>query len=91
VVSLSKSLGLSVLYRTDFIVISTVSDYSMETVVRSPVEAEDTSSSLCVQTNSEAHPASCTVGTGGHFLGGKARPERDADYLPSSSAEVENE
>jgi hypothetical protein len=34
------------------------------TRVRSPTEAEDFSSSPCVQTGSEAHPASCTMGTG---------------------------
>jgi hypothetical protein len=33
--------------------------------VRSPVEAKDFSSSHCVQTGSGAHPASCTMGTGG--------------------------
>jgi hypothetical protein len=40
--------------------------------VRSPVGAKDFSSSLCVQTGSGAHPASCTVGTGGPFPGGKS-------------------
>jgi hypothetical protein len=59
--------------------------------VRSPTEAEDFSSSLYVQTGSEAHPASCKMGTGGPFPGGKARQGRDADYSPPSSAEVENE
>jgi hypothetical protein len=59
--------------------------------VRSPVGEEDFSSILCVQTGSGAHPASCTMGTGGPFPGGKARPGRDADHLPPSSAEVENE
>jgi hypothetical protein len=54
--------------------------------VRYPTEAEDFSSSLCVQTGSGAHPASCTMGTGG-----KARPERDADHSPPSSVEVKNE
>jgi hypothetical protein len=49
------------------------------------------SSSLCVQTGSETHPASYTMGTGGPFPGGKARPGRDADHSPPSSAEVENE
>jgi len=49
------------------------------------------SCSLCVQTGSGAHPASCTMGTGGPFPGGKARPGRDADHSPPSSAEVENE
>jgi hypothetical protein len=32
--------------------------------VRSPAGAEDFSSSLCVQTGSGAHPASCPMGTG---------------------------
>jgi hypothetical protein len=31
------------------------------------------------------------MGTGGPFPGGKARPGRDADHSPSSSAEVVNE
>jgi hypothetical protein len=34
------------------------------TGVRSPTGAEDFSSTLCVQTGSGAHPASCTMGTG---------------------------
>jgi hypothetical protein len=59
--------------------------------VRSPAGAKDFSSNLCVQTGSGAHPASCTVGTGGPFPGGKARPGRDADHSPPSSAEVVNE
>jgi hypothetical protein len=52
---------------------------------------EDISSNLCVQTGSGAHPASCTVGTGGPFPGGKALPGRDADHSPPSSSEVVNE
>jgi hypothetical protein len=48
--------------------------------VRSPAGAKDFSSSLCVQTGSRAHPASCTIGTGGHFPGAKARTGRDADH-----------
>jgi hypothetical protein len=59
--------------------------------VRCPAGTKDFSSSLCVQTGSGAHPASCTMGTGGPFPGVKARPGRDADYSPPSSAEVENE
>jgi hypothetical protein len=55
--------------------------------VRSPARAKDFSSSLCVQTGSEAHPAFCTIGTGGPFPGGRARPGRDADHSPPSSAE----
>jgi hypothetical protein len=37
------------------------------------------------------HTASCTMGIRGPFPGGKARPERDADHSPPSSAEVKNE
>jgi hypothetical protein len=59
--------------------------------VRSPAGAEDFSCSLCVQTGSGAHPASCTMGTGGPFPGDKALPGRDADHSPLSSAEVVNE
>jgi hypothetical protein len=58
---------------------------------RSPTEAEDFSSRLCVQTGSGVHPASCPMGTRGPFPGSKARPERDADHSPPSSAEVKNE
>jgi hypothetical protein len=60
-------------------------------VVRSPTEAEDFSSNLCVQTGSGAHPASCIVGTGGSLPGGKGRPGRVADHSPPSSAEVKKE
>jgi hypothetical protein len=51
-----------------------VSDYELDDRaigVRSLAEAADFSSSLCVQTGSGAHPASCTMGTGGPFPGGK--------------------
>jgi hypothetical protein len=40
-----------------------------------------------VQTGSGAHPASYPTGAGALSLGVK-RPEREADYLPPSSAEV---
>jgi hypothetical protein len=59
--------------------------------VRSPTEEEDFSSNLCVQTGSGAHPVSYTMGTGGSVPGGKARPGRDADHSPPSSAEVKKE
>jgi hypothetical protein len=71
-----------------------VSDYGLDDraiEVRSPARAKDFSSILCVQTGSGAHPASCTVGAGSPFPGGKARPGRDADHSPPSSAEVEYE
>jgi hypothetical protein len=62
-----------------------MSDYGLDDRaigVRSPAGAEDFSSILCVQTGSWAHPASCTMGTGGPFPGGKARPGRYADTHP---------
>jgi hypothetical protein len=71
-----------------------VSDYGLDDRaigVRSPAGEEDFSSSFCVQTGSGAHPASCTMGTGGPFPGDKARPGRDADHSPPSSVEVVNE
>jgi hypothetical protein len=54
---------------------------------------KDFSSNLCVQTGSGAHPASCTMGTGGPFPGAKARPGRDADRWPLTpfSAKFKNE
>jgi hypothetical protein len=73
---------------------SIVSDYGLDDRaigIRSPAGAKDFFSSLCAQTGSEAHPTSCTMGTGGPFPGGKARPGRDADHSPPSSAEVVNE
>jgi hypothetical protein len=71
-----------------------VSDYGLGNRaigVRSPAGTKDLSSSLCVQTGSGAHQAPCTLGTGGTLPGGKARPGRDADHSPPSSAEVVNE
>jgi hypothetical protein len=71
-----------------------VSDYGLDyraIGVRSAADAKDFSYSLCVQTGSGAHPASSTMGAGGPFSGGKARPGRDADHSPPSSAEVVNE
>jgi hypothetical protein len=73
---------------------SIVSDYGLDDRaigVRSPAGAKDFSYSLCVQTCSGAHPASRTMGTGGPFPRAKARPGRDADHSPPSSAEVEYE
>jgi hypothetical protein len=64
-----------------------VSDYGLDDRaigVRSPARAKDFSCSLCVLTGPGAHPASCTMGTGG-------RPGHEADHSPPSSAEVVNE
>jgi hypothetical protein len=54
---------------------SIVPDYGLDDRaigVRSPAGAKDFSSSLCVQTGSGTHPASCTMGTWGPFPGGKS-------------------
>jgi hypothetical protein len=54
--------------------VSIVSGYGLDDraiEVRYPAEANDISYSLCVQTGSRAHPASCTMCTGGHFPGVK--------------------
>jgi hypothetical protein len=40
--------------------------------VRFPAGAKDFSCSLCVQTGSGAHSASCTMGTGDPLPGGKS-------------------
>jgi hypothetical protein len=69
--------------------VSIVSDYGLDDRaigVRSLAEAKDFSSSLCVQTGSGAHPASCTMGTVGPFPGGKAWLGRDADLSPPSAS-----
>jgi hypothetical protein len=61
------------------------------TRIQSPAKANYFSSSFCVQTSSEAHPAyPMGTGGGGPFPGGKARPGCDADHSPPS-AEVKNE
>jgi hypothetical protein len=71
--------------------VSIVSDYGLDDRSLIPDRGRGFSSSLCVQAGSGAHPASCTMGTRGPFTGGKARPGRDADHSPPSSAEVKNE
>jgi hypothetical protein len=51
-----------------------VSDYGLDDRaigVLYPTEAKDFSCSLCVQTGSGAHPASCTMGIEGTFPGAK--------------------
>jgi hypothetical protein len=73
---------------------SIVSDYGLNDrviEVQSPTGAEKFSSSPCVQTGSGDHPASYPIYTGGSFPGNKARPGRDTDHSPPSSAEVKNE
>jgi hypothetical protein len=71
--------------------VSVVSGYGPGDRGSIPAQAKDFSSSLCGQTGSDAHPASCTMGIRGPFPGPKARPGRDADHSPPSSAEVKYE
>jgi hypothetical protein len=68
---------------------SIVSDYGLDD--RGSIPGRGRGFCPCVHTGSEAHPASCPMGTGGPFPGGKARPGSDADHSPPSSAEVKNE
>jgi hypothetical protein len=68
---------------------SIVSDYGLDD--RGSIPDRGRGFFFCVQTGSGAHPASCPMGTGGTFPGGKARPGRDADHSPPSSAKVDNE
>jgi hypothetical protein len=59
--------------------------------IRFPAEGKDFFSDHCVDTASGTHQASCTVGTGGPFLGAKAQPGRDADHSPPSTSKADNE
>jgi hypothetical protein len=49
--------------------VSIVSDYKLDERGSIPGRGKLFISSLCVQTSSQAHPASCPMGTGGHFTG----------------------
>jgi hypothetical protein len=66
------------------VAVSIVSGYGLDDraiEVRSPAEARDFSSSLCIQTGSGAHhPVQWVPGC--PFPGGKAQPGRDADHSP---------
>jgi hypothetical protein len=53
------------------------------TGVQTPAKGKDFSSSLCIQTSSEPHPASLSSGYQRYLpSGGKVRPEHDADNSP---------
>jgi hypothetical protein len=65
-----------------------VSDYGLDNGGSIPGRGRGFFSSPCVHTGSGAHPASYLMGTGVFAPGGKARPGRDADHSPPSSAEV---
>jgi hypothetical protein len=65
---------------------SIVSDYDLDDRGSIPGRGKG-----CIQIGYGAHPASYPMGTEGPFPGGKARPGRDADHSPPSSAEVKYE
>jgi hypothetical protein len=72
---------------------SIVSDYGLDDLaigVRSPAGAKDFSSILCVQTGLGPTQPPVQRVPGVLSPGVKARPGRDADHLPPSSAEVVN-
>jgi hypothetical protein len=74
--------------------VSVVSEYGLDDWaigVWCPTQAKDFSSILRVQSGSAAHPASYPMGTWSPFPMGKARPGRDIDHSPPSSAEDKNE
>jgi hypothetical protein len=73
---------------------SIVSDYGLDDRaigVQSPAGAKDFSSSLSVQTGSGPTQPPVQWVPGVLSPGVKARPGRDADHSPPSSAEIENE
>jgi hypothetical protein len=72
-------------------VFSIVYNYTLDNWDSIPNRAKDLSSSLCVQTSTRVHPASCPVGSGGPFPVGKAQLWHDSEHSPPSSAEIKNE
>jgi hypothetical protein len=66
-----------------------VSDYKMDDQVRSPAGAKDFSSSLSVQTSSEAQPASSPMGICHPFP--VVKRGRGVTLTTSPSAEVKND
>jgi hypothetical protein len=67
--------------------VSVVSGYGLDDRAmefRSPAEVKGFSCSLCVYTGSGAHPAPCTMGTGGPFPGAKARLITHPHLVPRS-------
>jgi hypothetical protein len=86
---LRNSVNFDSMYMQKIVTGYRLDDRAIE--VRSLAEAKGFSSSLCVQTSSGAHPASCMLSTGGLFPRAKALLGRDTEHSPPSSAEVENE
>jgi hypothetical protein len=62
--------------------VSIVSGYRLGDRGSIPSRGERIFPLASVQTGSGAHPAYCTMGTGGPFPGAKTRSGRDADHSP---------
>jgi hypothetical protein len=58
--------------------------------VRSSVETKDFSSILCVHTGSGAHPASCTMGTGGPSPGTKSKNVLRAGQITGNKINIKD-
>jgi hypothetical protein len=71
--------------------VSRVSDYGLDD--RGSIHSRDKEifPVASVQTSYGAHPASYPEGTGGPFPRDEARPGRDVDHSPQSSAKVVKE
>jgi hypothetical protein len=84
-VSKTEKANLLNIFRSRASSVGIVSGYGLDDWaigVRSPAGARGFSSNLCVQAGSGAYPAFCTMGIGGTFPGGKARPGRYANHSP---------
>jgi hypothetical protein len=92
-ITLQEVLGRTNLPTFSMAVVA-ISDYGLDDRairIRSPARAKDFSSNLCVQTGSGGPPSLLYNGYRGSCPRGKARPGRDAEHSPPSSAEVKNE
>jgi hypothetical protein len=90
-ISLSRCEVFRIRWRSWGSSVNIMSDYGLDDRGSIPGRSKGFSFRLCVQTSSEAHPVSYPMGTRGSILGGIARPGRDADRSPQSSAEIKNE
>jgi hypothetical protein len=68
-----------------------VFDYRLDDRGSISSRGKSVSCRLCVQTTSDAHPASYPMGTEGSFPEVKGGQGNDADHSSPSSAEVKNE
>jgi hypothetical protein len=71
--------------------VSIMSDYGLDDWGLIPDRGRGFSSNLSIQTSSDTHPASYTMGTRGYFPGDKVHLGHDANHSPPSSAEIKKE